>query len=112
MHLSLTAKKKPTCQCIAELRCKAEFFKKTGLVFTLDADKRNMIKSDTVVSASVQQALRDAFDQLREDQASDPDWHPGTNEMVQDLVHPSMYCFVYGELDGRLSPVCSAIFCR
>jgi hypothetical protein len=40
--------------------------------------------------------LRQAFTQLQADQASNPDWHPNTNEIVQDLVHPSMYPLVYG----------------
>lgn len=25
------------------------------------------------------------------------DWHPGSNDCVRDLVHPSMYCYVEGE---------------
>ena len=41
-------------------------------------------------------ALRDAFAQLKADHAKNPDWHPNTNETVQDLVHPSMYPLVYG----------------
>lgn len=41
-------------------------------------------------------ALLDAFAQLQVDQASNPDWHPNTDEKVQDLVHPSMYPLVYG----------------
>ncbi len=24
------------------------------------------------------------------------DWHPGSNEQVRDLIHPSMYCYVRG----------------
>ncbi|EJD02430.1 uncharacterized protein FOMMEDRAFT_29447 [Fomitiporia mediterranea MF3/22] len=27
---------------------------------------------------------------------SENDWHPGSNEQVLDLVHPSLYCVVYG----------------
>lgn len=30
------------------------------------------------------------------DQKSTPDWHPNSGEMVQDLVHPSMFPLVYG----------------
>ena len=41
-------------------------------------------------------ALQEAFARLQADQATSPDWHPHTNETVQDLVHPSMYPLVYG----------------
>ncbi|KAH6975954.1 hypothetical protein BKA56DRAFT_487954 [Ilyonectria sp. MPI-CAGE-AT-0026] len=81
--------------CIKELRAKAEYFKKTGLIPTLDACA-SMAKSDTVVDESLHNALRAAFCRLEEDQKDNPDWHPRTNEIVQDLVHPSMYPLVYG----------------
>ncbi|KAK0637448.1 hypothetical protein B0T17DRAFT_480833 [Bombardia bombarda] len=81
--------------CIAELRCKATFFKETGLVYTLDTDGTTVVKSDTLVPPHVQDSLKAAFDKLQADQSTEPDWHPGTNEMVQNLVHPSMYPFVY-----------------
>lgn len=32
------------------------------------------------------------------------DWHPGSDEMVRDLIHPSMYCYVKGysiHIDGK-----------
>ncbi|KAK0703911.1 hypothetical protein B0T26DRAFT_657139 [Lasiosphaeria miniovina] len=89
----------PACfdYCIQELRCKAAFFKQTGLVYTLNTRENNIIKSDTVVSADVHSALRAAFGKLRAAQAADPDWHPWTNEVVLDLVHPSLYPFVYGQ---------------
>lgn len=54
-----------------------------------------MAKSDKLVSAELQDALRKAFDKLKADHSSAPDWHPNSNEMVQDLVHPSMYPLVY-----------------
>jgi hypothetical protein len=41
------------------------------------------------------EALRKAFDTLKKDEESAPDWHPNSNAMVQDLVHPSMYPLVY-----------------
>ncbi|KAH8880219.1 hypothetical protein GQ53DRAFT_704441 [Thozetella sp. PMI_491] len=84
--------------CIRELRAKAAHFEKTGLVPTLDSIGRAIVKSDTLVTQELKSDLRTAFDQLRDDQvAADAiDWHPGTGEMVQDLVHPSLYPFVYG----------------
>lgn len=40
--------------------------------------------------------LRAAFAKLKDEQKDSPDWHPGTDEKVLDLVHPSMYPLVYG----------------
>ena len=40
--------------------------------------------------------MRLAFNSLKLDQGPSPDWHPNSNDIVQDLVHPSMYPLVYG----------------
>ena len=37
------------------------------------------------------------------------DWHPGSNQQVRDIIHPSMYCYVKGvskHKDRTISPVC------
>ncbi|KAK3899199.1 hypothetical protein C8A05DRAFT_37207 [Staphylotrichum tortipilum] len=81
--------------CILELRHKAEYFLRTGVTPTLDATF-SIAKSDTLVAPELHEALREAFTRLKADQAANPDWHPNTNETVQDLVHPSMYPLVYG----------------
>ncbi|KAF2744937.1 hypothetical protein M011DRAFT_153165 [Sporormia fimetaria CBS 119925] len=81
--------------CIQELRAKAKYFERTGIIPTLDASA-SAAKSDTVVSSSLQQALRNAYYRLQEDQASFPDLHHRASERVQDLVNPSMYPLVYG----------------
>jgi hypothetical protein len=52
-------------------------------------------KSDTLVTKELHEALRAAFDTLKVDHTVSPDWHPNSDDMVQDLVHPSMYPFVY-----------------
>ena len=84
--------------CIAELRSKAALCKDTGLVYTLDAVGNTVIKSDhALVPQQLHQRLVDAFAELRSDQAAHVDWHPRTDEKVQDLVHPSLYPFVYGK---------------
>lgn len=54
------------------------------------------MKADNLVPLSLETSLRKAFDSLREEQSAAPDWHPNSNDMVQDLVHPSMYPLVYG----------------
>lgn len=55
-----------------------------------------MAKSDVLVGEELHTALQSAFDKLKTDQQTSPDWHPNSNDMVQDLVHPSMYPLVYG----------------
>ncbi|KAK0704572.1 hypothetical protein B0H67DRAFT_498283 [Lasiosphaeris hirsuta] len=81
--------------CISELRGKVPYFKETGLIWTLNSRENIVVKSDTVVPADVHEALKAAFVKLHVEQADNPDWHPWTNDMVQDLVHPSMYPFVF-----------------
>lgn len=81
-------------QVLGELRKKAEYFEKTGLIPTLDVGP-SVVKSDTIVPQDLHEEIRRAFDTLREDQSVNPDWHPGTNEQVRNLVHPSMYPLVY-----------------
>ncbi|KAL1840395.1 hypothetical protein VTJ49DRAFT_521 [Mycothermus thermophilus] len=92
--------------CIEELRCKAEYFKETGLTFTLNSsrasasfsdDVNTVVKSDTLVDEELRRGFIAAFEKLRAEQGDNPDWHPGTDDMVQDLVHPSLYPFVYGK---------------
>ncbi|CAH0050977.1 unnamed protein product [Clonostachys solani] len=81
--------------CIKELRTKAKYFEKTGLVPTLDASAA-VCKSDTLVDEALRDELRAAFMKLQAEQKSNPDWHPRTDDKVQDLVHPSLYPLVYG----------------
>ncbi|RYP69563.1 hypothetical protein DL771_006078 [Monosporascus sp. 5C6A] len=81
--------------CVKELRNKAKYYQESGIIPSLDATA-SVAKSDVIMPSALHDALRKAFDRLKADQASSPDWHPGSNEMVQDLVHPSMYPLVYG----------------
>ncbi|KAH7028088.1 uncharacterized protein B0I36DRAFT_247446 [Microdochium trichocladiopsis] len=79
---------------LGELRKKAEYFEKTRLIPTLDVGPA-VVKSDTLVPPDLHEEIRKAFDTLRQDQSANPDWHPGTNEQVRNLIHPSMYPLVY-----------------
>lgn len=81
--------------CIQELRSKAKHFEKTGIVPILDASA-SVIKSDGLITDDLWESLKKAFQELKDDQAHSPDWHPGSSDMVQDLVHPSMYPLIYG----------------
>ncbi|PVH99122.1 hypothetical protein DM02DRAFT_565225 [Periconia macrospinosa] len=80
--------------CVQELRAKASYFEKTGLIPTLDA-AATVVKSDCLVAPELQKSLQQSFEKLKNEQAAQPDWHPGSNDTVQDLVHPSMYPLVY-----------------
>lgn len=68
----------------------------TGLIPTLDSAGNAIIKSDNLISDRLRHELVGAFETLRADQAANVDWHPRSNDMVQNLVHPSMYPFVFG----------------
>ncbi|KAF2490543.1 hypothetical protein BU16DRAFT_470413 [Lophium mytilinum] len=97
--------------CIKELQCKAKYYEKSGIIPTLDACAA-VAKSDKLITPELHEALRDAFAKVQADHAVSPDWHPSSNEMVQDLVHPSMYPLVYGRskvLKKELVGVCDAI---
>lgn len=82
-------------QCIQELRSKAKYFEKTGMIPTLDA-RAAVVKSDILVFEGLHESLLAAFRILKADQTSNPDWHPDSSDKVQDLVHPSLYPLVYG----------------
>jgi hypothetical protein len=80
---------------VKELRSKAKYYEQSGIIPTLDACA-SVAKSDKLVSADLHESLRSAFDKLKADQSVSPDWHPSSSDMVQDLVHPSMYPLIYG----------------
>lgn len=67
----------------------------TGIIPTLEASAA-IAKSDVLVAVSLRAELQEAFNKLKLDQRSKPNWHPKSNEQVLDLVHPSMYPLVYG----------------
>lgn len=84
-----------TVQCVKELRSKASYYERTGLVPTLDASAA-VVKSDVLVKAELRNSLQQALKKLQNEQGDGQDWHPGSGDMVQDLVHPSMFPLVYG----------------
>ncbi|EHK50299.1 conserved hypothetical protein [Trichoderma atroviride IMI 206040] len=81
--------------CVKELRNKAKYYVETGIIPTLEASAA-VAKSDVLVSVSLQAELQKAFNKLKLDQSSRPNWHPKPNDQLLDLVHPSMYPLVYG----------------
>ena len=53
-------------------------------------------KSDQLIPSSVREKLLAAVAPLENVPDSEKDWHPGSNGLVLDLVHPSLYPIVYG----------------
>lgn len=77
---------------ISELRDKAEFYKQTG--GTVVVYEFGIIKSDFAVPEATHRALMDAVRVLEE--TTPVDYHPGSDNRVVDLVHPSMFPLIYG----------------
>lgn len=88
-----TFTKKMASWCIEELQFKAKQFEKTGFVPIYNGD---VLKSDTMIPDTLQTALRNAVKPLEDIPAREKDWHPGSDEQVLDLVHPSLYPLIYG----------------
>lgn len=94
---------------IEELRWKVESFKKTGTVTVYNGD---VVKSDTAVTLSTKQALQAEARKLEDIPTIYKDYHPGSDNQVLDLVHPSLFPLVYGQsrvLEDRLIGLDDAI---
>jgi len=81
--------------CITELRDRSKDFERDGYVRTLECSAR-CIKSDELISAALRDELRQAVKPLLEVSDCQKDWHPGSDEKVLNLVHPSLYSLVGG----------------
>ncbi|KAI1938132.1 hypothetical protein LOZ66_003721 [Ophidiomyces ophidiicola] len=77
-----------------ELRFKANMYNEIDMVYVYDGD---IVKSDTMVPKSLQASLKAAVAPLENVPDEDKDYHPGTNNQVLDLVHPSLFPLVYGK---------------
>ncbi|KAH8816634.1 hypothetical protein F5884DRAFT_665993 [Xylogone sp. PMI_703] len=77
---------------IEELQYKAEFLKDTGVVI---AYQGGVVKSDNIVPEEVKEALKRAVRPLED--TPERDYHPGSDEKVLDLVHPSLFPVIYGQ---------------
>ena len=58
-------------------------------------------QSGSLVPADIRNELLTCVAQLEDVSDEEKDWHPGSNNQVLDLVHPSMYCVVYGHTLAR-----------
>lgn len=62
-------------------------------------------KSDHLIPPELRDALLAAVSPLESVPSEQKDWHPGSNEQVLDLVHPSLYPIVYGRTISKGPPV-------
>ncbi|GLB35530.1 putative protein of unknown function (DUF4246) [Lyophyllum shimeji] len=85
--------------CIEEVKYKAKIFEKTGAISVYNGD---VVKSDVAIPESLKEALKAATASLEDVPARDKDWHPGSDEKVLDLVHPSLFPLIYGR--SRILP--------
>ncbi|MGW9452118.1 DUF4246 domain-containing protein [Streptomyces sp. NPDC055632] len=51
-------------------------------------------QSDALVDDGLRSRLREAVRVLEEVPEAERDWHPGSDDQVLDLVHPSLFCLV------------------
>jgi hypothetical protein len=78
---------------VAELRYKAKLFRDSGAVPVYAGD---VVKSDSAVSIHLKAALQDAVRELEDIREVYKDYHPGSDQKVLDLVHPSLFPLIYG----------------
>ena len=78
---------------VQELQWKAGVYEEKKLLQIFDM---GVVRSDTAIPQDLQQALREAVAPLENVPEDEKDYHPGSDNMVVDLVHPSLYPLVYG----------------
>ena len=78
---------------VKELQWKAEILVNEGLVQVFD---NGVVKSDTPVSEEIKAALKEAVMPLQNVPEEQKDYHPGSDNKVVDLVHPSLFPVVFG----------------
>ncbi|OOQ82767.1 hypothetical protein PEBR_37508 [Penicillium brasilianum] len=78
---------------VKELQWKAGILQQSGFVEVFDA---GVVKSDTAVSKELQRALKEAVLPFENVPKEEKDYHPGSDDKVVDLVHPSLFPVIYG----------------
>ncbi|KAJ6468804.1 hypothetical protein C8R45DRAFT_1167463 [Mycena sanguinolenta] len=58
--------------------------------------------SDRAISTNLNERLKTTVGALENIPEAEKDWHPGSNGQVLDLIHPSLYCIVYGRTEAYL----------
>lgn len=78
---------------IKELQWKANLFKADGFTTAFDI---GVVKSDTAITEELRNALVLEVAPLENIPDDKKDYHPGSDQKVLDLVHPSLFPLVYG----------------
>ncbi|EIM84066.1 uncharacterized protein STEHIDRAFT_83029 [Stereum hirsutum FP-91666 SS1] len=94
--------------CIEELRWKTELFEEQGYVVAFDGD---VVKSDSAITDELKEELKAAVVSLEDVPEKYKDWHPGSDEKVLDLVHPSLFPLVYGKTRILPDSICGIDEC-
>ena len=82
--------------CISELQHIAKNIFPQRQDLALVVFNGNVVKSDVAIPTSVRVSLQEAVKTLENVPEKDKDWHPNSDEMVLDLVHPSLFPLIYG----------------
>ncbi|KAG6831239.1 hypothetical protein H0H87_005804 [Tephrocybe sp. NHM501043] len=61
-----------------------------------DGGRQCLVKSDCAMPKDLQEALKAAVALLEQVPDHLKDWHPGSDNLVLDLVHPSLFPLIYG----------------
>ncbi|KAJ5987197.1 hypothetical protein N7451_011562 [Penicillium sp. IBT 35674x] len=78
---------------VKELQWKANLSKTDEFITVFDI---GVVKSDTAIPEELRKALVDEVALLENIPDDQKDYHPGTDQKVLDLVHPSLFPLVYG----------------
>ncbi|KAJ5937910.1 hypothetical protein N7454_004252 [Penicillium verhagenii] len=78
---------------VKELQWKSKLIETDGFITAFD---KGVVKSDTAVPEELRKALADAVAPLEDVPDDQKDYHPGSDQKVIDLVHPSLFPLIYG----------------
>jgi len=81
--------------CVRELRDKTVFLSEHDFIRTLETGSA-CAKADNLIGDDLREELLAGVKPLLDVKENEKDWHPNSNEQVLNLVHPSLFPFVYG----------------
>lgn len=81
---------------VKELQWKAQHHAERGFTTTLETGTAIVKADEAYIKENVREELKEAVQSLLGTNDVEKDWHPGSERVVLNLVHPSLYPFVYG----------------
>lgn len=90
--------------CIRELRWRAERWASGP---SRPAAVEGVFAADDLLPAAQLSSLKAAVTRLEAIQGDAIDWHPGSDQQVRDLVHPSLFCYRRG-ITPEIAPTTEA----